>query len=289
MKVIIYLIHFLSKLPMMWQQQLVSLIANVLIKINIPRIQVMATNLIRCFPRLSNVEQRQLLHRSICSMCSGVLNSVQANQAECLSFFECDYVGIEHLTAALEQPSGVVLLHPHLTHLDLAGRYMFNLIHDLGSSRPLGYTYRPAHNATFNQWQVMMRPGHPIPANDIRSMVNFLKSKGVLMVFPDHDMGPQRSVFSSFFGIQTATSTGFSKLVNMTQSICLPISLICLKPGYYRLSIEPPLTCQQTPQALADWMNTWIEAIVKKAPEQYYWIHRRFKTRPEGEKRFYSP
>ncbi|MBV8466206.1 MAG: lipid A biosynthesis acyltransferase, partial [Burkholderiales bacterium] len=106
---------------------------------------------------------------------------------------------------------------------------------------------------------------------------------------PDQDFGPRESIFVPFFGIPAATIPALSRLARIADAAVLPCYIRRERDGY-TMVIEPPLTDFPTRDQEADTarMNRVIEAQILRQPGQYFWLHKRFKTRPEGETRFYN-
>jgi KDO2-lipid IV(A) lauroyltransferase len=102
------------------------------------------------------------------------------------------------------------------------------------------------------------------------------------------DYGPKDSIFVPFFGVQTATITGLARLAKVTRATVIPV-LTRMEGNQYVCRVGEPWTNFPSGDDAADAlrMNQFIEAAVLKAPEQYYWLHKRFKTRPPGENRLY--
>ena len=105
------------------------------------------------------------------------------------------------------------------------------------------------------------------------------------------DYGPKDSVFVSFFGVQTATITGLARLARLSGATVIPL-ITRMESGGYVATIGEPWTNFPGDGDVDDLgnarrMNAFIEAEVLKSPEQYYWLHKRFKTRPPGEKGVY--
>jgi len=112
-----------------------------------------------------------------------------------------------------------------------------------------------------------------------------------LYYLPDMDYGPRGALFVPFFGVAAATMPGLSRIARVTGAKVLPCVTHMLPHGAgYVVSIEPPWSDFPGEDAAADTlrMNQYIERKILEAPEQYFWMHKRFKTRPEGEARFYA-
>jgi len=108
---------------------------------------------------------------------------------------------------------------------------------------------------------------------------------------PDMDYGPKESVFVPFFGVQTATITGLARLARLTGATVIPLVTRMTSTGYVATVGEPwvdfPGAGDNGDPGNARRLNAFIEGEVLKAPEQYYWLHKRFKTRPPGEQGVY--
>ncbi|MGN6964667.1 LpxL/LpxP family acyltransferase, partial [Neisseria sp. P0016.S002] len=106
---------------------------------------------------------------------------------------------------------------------------------------------------------------------------------------PDQDFGRNDSIFVNFFGIQTATITGLSRIAGMTKAKIIPAIPTRETDNTVTLRFHPAWDNFPTENVEADTqrMNDFIEERVREHPEQYFWLHKRFKTRPEGESSFY--
>jgi KDO2-lipid IV(A) lauroyltransferase len=105
---------------------------------------------------------------------------------------------------------------------------------------------------------------------------------------PDMDFGERDTIFVPFFGFPAATITGLSRLSRLAGAVVVPIIARMEADGYV-IRIEPawPGFPGESIEADTRRMNAYIEAEVAKMPEQYFWLHKRFKTRPPGEKGVY--
>jgi KDO2-lipid IV(A) lauroyltransferase len=103
------------------------------------------------------------------------------------------------------------------------------------------------------------------------------------------DYGTRDSVFVPFFGVQTATITSLSRFARMARARVVPVVSRLTKEGY-EVTVHSPWANYPTGDVEADTatMNVYLEDFIRATPEQYYWVHKRFKTRPEGETSFYA-
>jgi len=193
--------------------------------------------------------------------------------------------GLHHLEHALESGQGVILLTGHLTSMELAG-------HILSSHIGIGAMYRPMKNQVMEKLVAKARKRRlsPVfPRDDIRTMIRTLKEGKAVWYGFDQNYGLQHSVFVPFFGIDAATITTTSRFAKSGNAIVIPFFPYRQNDGTYRIEIQAPLENFPSSDKQADTrrLNEILEQAIMKAPEQYLWIHRRFKTRPEGESPLY--
>jgi KDO2-lipid IV(A) lauroyltransferase len=123
-----------------------------------------------------------------------------------------------------------------------------------------------------------------------RSSIKAMRAGRPFYYLPDMDLGSRDSVFVPFFGVPAATITGLSRLARAAGAVVITCITRTLPGGQgYVVEIGDPWPDFPSADAEADTrrMNAFIESAVRTMPEQYYWVHRRFKTRPEGEPRIY--
>ena len=198
----------------------------------------------------------------------------------------CETRGKEILEASITEGRGVILLGMHFSTLDLIGAVVSTIV-------PLDVMYRSDKNPLFDHLMRTRRGknfGKVIDRDDIRTVIKRLKSGQVDWYGGDQDYGPRHSVFAPFFGLQTATITATARFARITGA---PIILIThyrkSDDSGYEIEFSRPLEDFPTGDDVLDAtrVNQLVEAAVRKCPDQYWWVHRRFKTRPEGESRPY--
>jgi Kdo2-lipid IVA lauroyltransferase/acyltransferase len=234
-------------------------------------------NLELCLPELSASERERLLNEHFASLGVAMLEIPFAwwsspARLERLLHFE----GIEHLRAAQARGQGVILLTAHFTSMEMAGRALLFVA-------PVGFLYRETKNEVLAYALKRFRVGyggHPIPKDDIRAFVSALRRNECVWYAPDQSYRKKGAQMVPLFGIPAATNTLTSRLARMTGATVLPYFFQRL-PGTqgYRAVIHPPLENFPSECAADDTerFNHMIEAQVRRAPEQYLWIHRRFK------------
>lgn len=253
------------------------------------RKRVARRNLERCFPEQSEQQRDRLMRdhfRALARMLFETSWAWTASNKRLDRFGQAQ--GVEHLLAAREGGASVMVLAAHFTCLEFGGRIASRGVPDVQ------VIYRPLNNPVIEWYQTRCRLKHyggMISKRDIRGAMRALRGGGVVWSAPDQDFGPTRSEFAPFFGIQTAALTATLKLAASTGCKVVP-----LFPYYdrdtrkYVARFYPALENFPSGDDKADLtrINAIVEQQVRSAPEQYWWIHRRFKTRPPGEPAFYD-
>jgi len=234
-------------------------------------------NIELCLPELSAQAREQLLREHFASLGIALLEIPFAWWSRPKTLAALTRVeGTEHLQAALARGRGVILLTAHFTTMEMAGR-------TLAGITKVGFLYRPTKNEVLAYALDRFRCGYGgrgIPRDDIRAFISALKSNECVWYAPDQSYRKKGAEMVPMFGIPAATNTLTSRLARMTGATVLPYFLRRL-PGTqgYCATIHPPLADFPSEDAVADTerFNRMIEAQVRLAPEQYLWIHRRFK------------
>jgi KDO2-lipid IV(A) lauroyltransferase len=246
------------------------------------------TNIRLCFPDLSAVEITTLVKKNFASLGLGLIETAMAWWLPDSKLKRCKITitGIEYAEEAFAKGKGILLLSPHFTCLEMIGRL-------LGARYTLAAMYRPHKIRLISVIQERFREKYRIKhiaRHRMREVLNTFKENMAVWYAYDIDAGPKRSVFAPFFGIETASLTSVSRLVELTGTTVVPIEFYRLDDCWgYEINLKPPLQNfpgkDRTEDATR--LNAHLEAAVRKTPEQYIWQYKRFKTRPEGEKRFY--
>jgi len=245
------------------------------------------TNLRLCFPQLSDQEHKQLLKATFQENGIGLIETGMSWWINPEQFrHRVTIRGLEHYHEAKAKGRGLVLLGAHHTTLDLAGSLLSLYIDDIS---PI---YRKSKNPAFDHIMLKGRKrrfSEMIERSDVRGIFNALKDNRTIWYAVDQDYGKKHSVFAPFFGTMAATIKTTSRIAKRNNSSVLLFSHYRNDDHSYTLEITP--TTQKIPSngesTDACIVNAMVEAAVLKKPEQYMWVHRRFKTRPEGETAFY--
>jgi KDO2-lipid IV(A) lauroyltransferase len=262
-----------------------SLLGRLLYRLARSRRRVGETNLRLCFPEMAETERQAILKGHFIAICQMLLEYGYcwfSSQARLKRVMPIE--GMAHLQSLEGKP--VILCMPHFTGLDLAGLRISletPVVSIYSKQKDAGLdAYVERKRLRFDTGIVLSRQA------GIRPALKALKQGYRFYYLPDQDFGARDSVFAHFFGVRAATITGLSRLAKASGAAILPCYPRRERNGY-TLVIEAPLTNYPSDDLLADAerMNRVIEAQVLKQPTQYFWLHKRFKTRPEGEAYIY--
>jgi len=247
------------------------------------RVSITRRNLQLCFPDLPADQVEARIISNFESLGMGLLETGMAgfwSDARVKRWF--DVSGLHNLKKAQENKQGVLVIGVHFMSLELGGRAM-------GLCQPMMAMYRPHNNKAMEfvqTWGRMRSNKAMLDRKDLRGMVHALKKGEAVWFAPDQDYGPRGSVFAPLFAVdQAATTSGTFMLARLAKPALVTVVLVRKAGGTgYELVIQPQL--QDYPiddeMAAAAYMNRVIEKEIMRAPDQYLWLHRRFKTRPAG-------
>lgn len=243
-------------------------------------------NLQLCFPEMSRDQRRDLIRDNFAAMGMGLMEVGIAwwwsnERVERL------LVGIDG-EANLPAPGngvGTIFLTAHFTSLELSGRFLVHRV-------PSHAMYRPNENPVIQAMLERERSRRTlgiISRNDARAMIRALRAGEGVWFAPDQNFGHKGVVFADFLGVPAATNPATGRFAQLTGARVVPFVLLRVAGGY-RLIIEPALDDFPGDDALADAqrINDIFSHWTRMAPAQYNWIHRRFKTRPDGSRSPYK-
>ncbi len=284
---LLWLLHFL---PLSVLAALGRSLGLLLYKFAARRRFIVRVNLAVCFPELGEEEREamtrahmQLLGRSLLER--GLFWWASRERLNRLIRLQ----GEEKIRALQAAGRPVMLLAPHFVGLD-AGGVAVTMRFDIVSiyaeqSDPVFNRQLLRGRHRFGDQLLLSRRDSP------RASVKAMKSGRPFYYLPDLDFRSPDAIFVPFFGVQAATITGLSRLSRMAGAVVVPCVTRMLPGGEgYQVEFGEPWENYPTEDVEADTrrMNEWIEAAIRTMPEQYYWVHRRFKSRPEGEIRPYK-
>ena len=274
--------RLLGHLPLAWSRAIARPLSYFLPRLMRRRAGIVERNFELCFPDWSEADRRALLCEHF-----GQLAEAVAETAFCwchrgrLDERYGAIHGLEHLDQARREGRGVLLVTGHSTCLELGARLFAERVAVRG-------VYRPLRNPVLNRFQNTGRgrysPGM-IERNNLRAMVRYLRAGEVVWYAPDQDFGPERSEFVPFFGLPTATTRGPLELARMGRASVVPMYPIKDQAsGRVTVHIGPGFEQFPGEDAKADLTryNRFLEDWIRTAPAQYWWLHRRFKSVPEG-------
>lgn len=276
-------VWLIARLPRAWLMGLGRVLGQLVQRVPSPRRHIAEANIALCFPELSRAGQAALVDAHLrdigLMMVEFALGWMGSERA--IADVPVTVEGLEHLETARAQGKGVLLVGGHFSHLELCARLVSQRIRISGM-------YRKMDSAPF-EWAVLRARLDYAEAmfdkDDIRGTVKYLRGGGTLWYAPDQDMRSKDNVFVPFFGVPAATITATHHLARMSGAWVIPFHHRRLPGnGGYALRLGAPLDGFPSSDALEDTarVNVCIEEMVRAAPEQYLWVHKRFKTRPPG-------
>lgn len=247
------------------------------------RRNVTLVNLRLCFPELSGAERKRIARRHFQSVARAFLEHGilwWSSKARIQKLVRIE--GLEHWQAVADKP--VIWLAPHFVGLDMGGSRIITEWKGISM-------YGKQKNAAFDRVLLNGRTRFVEPVlfsrqDGIRAVVKAMRSGLPFYYLPDMDFGPRDAVFVPFFNARAATITGLARMARLARAVVVPAVSRQLPGGQgYVLRFYPAWENFPTDDIEADTrrMNAFIEERVREMPEQYYWLHKRFKTRPPGE------
>lgn len=244
-------------------------------------------NIKLCFPQLSLDERNKLAKKNFESLGIGLIEAGMSwwtPASKLQQLFKVN--GFEYAEEALAKGKGIILLGPHFTCLEMVGRL-------LGLKYSFAVMYRPHKKQFVNFIHERFRKKNYlryIPRHRMRDLIRALNENMAIWYAYDVDGGKKRSVFAPFFGIQTASLTTVSRIAEMSGAAIIPIGFYRHDDEFrYEVNLYPPLENFPSGDLVEDArrLNETLEVAIREKPEQYVWQYKRFKTRPQGEARFY--
>jgi KDO2-lipid IV(A) lauroyltransferase len=250
------------------------------------RRRVTRINLEKCFPDMSPRQREKLARAAFRAFCRGfversVLWWASAERVKRLVRIE----GLEHLDAA---GARIVILAPHFAGVEAAGTRI-SIERDIATL--YAHQKDPLLDRLLLAGRTRFRTQPKIVSRQegFRRVLRWIKEGVPFYYLPDLDFGPKGSVFVPFFGVPAATARGLPYIARSTGASVVPCVARMLPQGGYVARLYPAWRDFPSGDEAADArrMMAFIEERVREMPEQYHWLHKRFKTRPEGEAKFY--
>jgi KDO2-lipid IV(A) lauroyltransferase len=278
----IVFMHLLAPLPLPWVRALGRALGLVLHAAVWPRRKVVDVNLRLCFPHWSEAERRRVTREVFVNVAQSFLDRAWLWHAD------PDVVRRRLVvTGAVHELAGTqptILFAPHFVGLDAGVTALTQQL-----SRPVTGIYTKQSNPVVDAWvlQGRHRFGDAKPmsrADGVRELVSSLRAGDLLYLLPDMNFGPEESIFVPFYGVPAATVPSLSRFARLGRAKVVPV-VTRLTPTGYEVRVLPGWAGFPTKDVAADTalMNERLQGYIDEIPSQYYWVHKRFKTRPPGE------
>ncbi|MCH8499455.1 MAG: lysophospholipid acyltransferase family protein [Marinobacter sp.] len=275
-------LYLLSLLPMRAKQRWGERIGNMLYRKLKSRAKVTRKNLQICLPELSEAQRDELARESFVACARGFLETTHAWWRDMTPYTESTIIhGLEHVREAQAQERGILLIGAHYSIFDFALPLIACQL-----DKP-GYMYRPNNNPVIDRMIEKGRRRHygiqPFTKRQLPEMLGFLREGGQVWYACDQDFGRKTQVFVPFFGVEAGCITTPSYIARESGAAIIFVSHLRTPEGRYQVTFSPIQKHFGVDEAqdAAAW-NQFIEQTIRRYPDQYLWMHKRFKTRPEG-------
>jgi Kdo2-lipid IVA lauroyltransferase/acyltransferase len=277
----ILLMRALSHLPLSWLRGIASLLGRVLYVVVVPRRRVVHVNLALCFPQRSPAERRALAKQVFVAVAQAWLDRSWLWHASA-------EVARERLkvTGAVDELRGgqaTVIFAPHFVGMDAGWTAL-----TLQVPRAFTTIYTDQSDKVVDAWVLRGRRRFGTGrlfgrADGVKTIVSALREGAPLYLLPDMNFGPEESVFVPFYGIAAATVPSLSRFARLGRAKVVPVVTRMTREGY-EVEVKPSWSGFPTDDPVADTalMNRRLEEYIDTMPAQYYWVHKRFKSRPDG-------
>jgi len=284
--ILVFLMKISARIPFKVQLKIGRLIGRLMFIFSGHLKKVAKKNLGLCFPEKNKQQITFLLKKNFEEMGISIFETANAYFADNSKISKRLVIkNDKYLQDAIQDGKSIILLASHFLSLMLGSRALL-------LNYSIANIYRPQNNQLFDE---VMRRGFVdngaimIKNSDTRSMLKAIKSKTPIWYAPDQDLGPKNTIFAPFFNITTATVSATSRLAHNSNTVVIPYHFNRQKDNYI-MEFLKPLRAYPTKDPVKDASktNAILEKQILKYPDQYLWIHKRFKTRPDGETGYYE-
>ncbi|MAA73511.1 MAG: lipid A biosynthesis acyltransferase [Salinisphaeraceae bacterium] len=286
--ILVGLARTLAHLPLPWLLQIGRTLSRLVYRLLPERRRIARVNLTYCFPELTPAERKRLLRRHFESVGMGAMETLFAwwrHDADMQDLGEIE--GVEHLRNAAATGRGIILLSAHFTSLELGTRLARIKLAEEGVVTTA--MYKPPHDPVIDR-VMRRRRDHLIGESSIRydrlkDFLRALKAGRAVWYAADQNAHNKFSAVLPFFGKPANTNLATSRLAAMSGAVVLPFFTLRKPGGGYRLVVHPPLEQFPSGDDAADALriNHLIEQTVLEYPEQYFWLHRRFRLSEQND------
>ena len=278
--------HLSTLLPLSWIEAPGTFLGWLMYRLAPSRRRVARINIQQAYPEYDEVQIKKLIKASFKSLGISVFEMGLAWWASGDYLrAHCDIEGLEHLEQAVAKGKGVIMLTGHFSTLEIGGAL-------LSLYTPLHSVYKRAHNPMFDTFMLYYRSKRLkklIANTNVRDFIKGLRNGYATWYAPDQDF-TQHIVFAPFLGGTATTLISTGKIAQMTGASVVPFFPQRLEKGKgYKLVLLPALENFPSGDQYQDAVkvNQALEEMVRRNPEQYAWLHKRFKTQPEGQPSIY--
>ena len=283
----VWFMGVLARVPLPVLRAMGAALGRVLFVLVVPRRKIALRNLELCFPEAS-AEQRQAWAReSFIVFCQTWLDRSWLWSAP-QSVVE-QRVKLQGAVQELDGDVPTIIFAPHFYGLDAGG-----LVLPLRTSRAFTSIFSTHPDAVIDAWFMAGRQRFGDVrmlnrADGVKPIISNLRKGGLLYLLSDMDFGAGESIFVPFYGVQTATVPSLSRFARLGRAKVIGM-YTRLTPEGYVAELTPAWDHYPTDDVEADTarMNRELESYINTMPGQYYWVHKRFKTRPEGHPSLYK-
>ncbi|MGE4241691.1 MAG: lysophospholipid acyltransferase family protein [Ramlibacter sp.] len=281
--------RLLAPLPLPWVRGLGAVLGRFLHAVVLPRRRVVRINLALCFPQWSERRRREVERLVFVRFAQAWLDRSWLWHAKPeVTRARLALVGDVDALAAGAHAQGTLIFAPHFVGMDAGWTALTQQV-----PRQWVGIYTQQANRVVDEWMLAGRhrfdSARPFArADGVRGLVAALRRGEAMYLLPDMNFGPEESVFVPFYGVAAATVPSLSRFARLGRATVVPVVSRLTRDGY-EVRVHPAWTDFPTDDATADTaeMNRRLQGWIDEMPEQYWWVHKRFKTRPPGEASVY--
>jgi KDO2-lipid IV(A) lauroyltransferase len=246
------------------------------------RLAIVRRNIELCFPDLTEKERQDLITKHFDALGMLIIEVGLGRWASDKHLASITtIIGLEHVQAAVEKGQGIILLAAHFTTMEISGRVLALNI------PPYDGVYRENSSDFINELQRTSRErssDNTIEKRDIKKMVRSLRAGRPVWYGPDQSYNRKGAEVVDFFGVPSSQTTATSTLARLGKAAVIPFFPRRLENGRYEMVLLPAFDNFPSDDPVADTRryNAVLEEHIRTCPEQYFWIHRKFKDLPDG-------